>query len=78
MRTMMKISIPAASGNKAIQDGSLPRIVQNSGAQPGRMQGAAKRRILEVFKRAARLPAPFPDSLARGRVLDSDQHLSIC
>jgi hypothetical protein len=30
MRTMMKISIPAASGNKAIQDGSLPRIVQDT------------------------------------------------
>jgi hypothetical protein len=27
---MLRISIPASSGNKSIQDGSLPRIIQNA------------------------------------------------
>ena len=30
MRTMMKVTIPAASGNKAILDGSLPRLMQTT------------------------------------------------
>jgi hypothetical protein len=28
MRTMMKITVPVAPGNKAIRDGSLPRVIQ--------------------------------------------------
>jgi hypothetical protein len=27
---MLRITIPASSGNKAIEDGSLPRIIQNT------------------------------------------------
>ncbi len=30
MRTLLKISVPVTSGNKAITDGSLPRIVQST------------------------------------------------
>lgn len=30
MRTMMKITVPVTAGNKGIQDGSLPRAVQNT------------------------------------------------
>jgi hypothetical protein len=30
MRTMLRITIPAHTGNKAIQDGSLPRVVQST------------------------------------------------
>ena len=30
MRTMMKITVPVTAGNKSIQDGSLPRVVQNT------------------------------------------------
>lgn len=28
MRTMLKIKVPVITGNKAVQDGSLPRIIQ--------------------------------------------------
>jgi len=30
MRTMLKISIPVTTGNKTIQDGSLPRVMQTA------------------------------------------------
>ena len=30
MRTMMRISIPVGNGNKGIQDGSLPRVIQTT------------------------------------------------
>ena len=30
MRTLMKVSIPVEQGNKGIQDGSLPRIIQQT------------------------------------------------
>ena len=30
MRTLLKVSVPVESGNKAIQDGSLPRIIQQT------------------------------------------------
>ena len=30
MRTMMRISIPVTVGNRSIQDGSLPRIIQTT------------------------------------------------
>jgi len=30
MRTMMRISVPVAIGNKTIQDGTLPRVIQTT------------------------------------------------
>ena len=30
MRTMMKITVPVSNGNKSIQDGSLPRVIQTT------------------------------------------------
>ena len=30
MRTLMKITVPVTAGNKAISDGSLPRVIQTT------------------------------------------------